>query len=105
MTDVIFMIGLTRNNDLPVGVRIIRRDESKLGRSFTERAQQDDGLVPRTRRTKVKELVFLFIDEMILVIAQHVPPELIAAFRHRIFGHVEDRFVIDRPGDTAYTLN
>ena len=47
MIDVVFMICLAWNNYFPGCIRVVRRNVTKLGRRFAERAEHDHRFVAR----------------------------------------------------------
>ena len=105
MRDVVFVIGLTGDNDLPFRVRIVGRNVSTLSRSLAGSFQLNDGLVARAADADIKQLVFLFVNQVVLVGAQHMPKHLVVALGDRIFGDVEDRLVVGGPGHVINTFD
>src|SRR2546423_4447718 len=65
MIDVVFMIGLARDDYLPGCTGVIRRNVAKFVRRFAERAQQDHGFVARAIDANVEQLVLLFINQIV----------------------------------------
>ena len=80
MIDVILVIGFARQNDLPIGVWIARRNVAELGRSLAERAEHDHGLVSGPLGSDIEKLVLLFVNQFVLVRAQNVAEEFVVTF-------------------------
>ena len=53
----------------------------------------------------IKQLVLLFIDQIVFVRSNNVTEKLIASFRNCVFSHIEDRLMVDGPCDAIHTLN
>src|SRR2546421_12522043 len=79
MIDIVFMIGLARDNNLPGCIGVIRRDIAKLGRRFAERAQQNYGFVARAADADIEQIVFLFINQLVFVGSQNMTPQFVVA--------------------------
>src|SRR2546421_1989855 len=77
MIDIVFMIGLARDNYFPGCIGVIRRDIAELGRRFAEGAQQDHSFVARATDADIEQFVFLFIDQLVLISPQNVTPQFV----------------------------
>ncbi len=105
MFDVVFVIGLARDNCLPGGVGVIAGDIAKLGGSLAESFEQDHRFVSGALNANVKQLVFLVIDQFVLIRAQNVAKHFIVAFGDCIFSYVEKSFVVGGPGQVIDALD
>src|SRR5882724_4041541 len=97
MLDVVFVIGLAGDDDFPFGVGIVGRNVAKFSGSLAECSHPDHGFVPASINSDVKEFVLLFINQIVLVCAQHMAKHFVVALGDGIFGYIENRFVVGGP--------
>src|SRR5947207_3150566 len=102
MIHVILVIWLTRQNNLPFRVGIIRGDKATLAGGLAESYQKDHCLVSRCLDSDIEQCVFLFIEQVALIAAQHVTEKLIVALGNGVFRYVEHCLVVSGPD---YVIN
>src|SRR6185369_3043851 len=86
-------------------VRIVSAQVKDLGRRFAGRLEKDHCLIAGAKSADVKQFVFLFVNEVVLIRSQHVPEKLVASFGDRVFSDVEKCFVVGGPGDGVDALD
>ncbi len=95
--DVVLVAGLAREHERERAGGVARIEVAELARRHGVRAGEDHLLVERPAGADVEQLVLLLVEELVLVGADHVPPELVGAFRDSVFRRVEQRPVVGRP--------
>src|SRR6266436_882945 len=105
MIDVVFVIGLTREDRFPNGVGVVSGDKAKFSGGLAERSQRDHGLIPAPIDADVEELVLLFVQHLVLIRAQNVAKHFVVALRDRIFSHIEKSLVVGGPGQVIDAFN
>src|SRR5207237_3074377 len=94
-----------RQNCFPLGVRIVRGNITSLTGCLAGRFDENYRLVSGASDTDIEQLVFLLVQQVVLVASQSVPKQLVVALGDRVFSDIEESFVVRGPDDAVNALD
>jgi hypothetical protein len=95
----VLVVGDARQEDLPHAQRIRGAERAHLARSLAGGRAKKVGTIERAFETQVENLVLFLVEPVLPAGGQGPAAEVEAAFRDRVFLHVDERVVVRGPLD------